>query len=193
MGDQDNGITVGIVTDLDDPEKIGRVQVRFPHLEDRRSYWARLVSVMAGRDRGAFFCPEVDDEVLVAMEHGDPRRAYVLGGVWSKPDPPPKGDGQTTDNNWRFFRSRCGHLLKLDDTSGAERIELIDKDGSRKVVIDSAAQKIVVSCDQGDVEVAAPAGTVKVTARDIQIQASNGLELQAGTTVTIQAPTVNIN
>jgi uncharacterized protein involved in type VI secretion and phage assembly len=193
MGEHDNGITVGIVTDLDDPEKIGRVQVRFPHLEDQRSYWARLVTLMAGPNRGAYFCPEVDDEVLVALEHGDPRRAYILGGLWSKPDPPPKGDGQTTQNNWRFVRSRSGHLLKFNDTSDAEAIEILDKDGARRVVIDSANQKITVACDRGDVEVTAPAGTVKVTARDIKVQASAGLDLEAGTTLNIQAPTVNIN
>jgi uncharacterized protein involved in type VI secretion and phage assembly len=193
MGEHDNGITVAIVTSLDDPEKIGRVQVRFPHLDDQRSYWARLVSLMAGPSRGAFFCPEVNDEVLVALEHGDPRRAYVLGGVWNKPDPPPPGDGQPAQNNWRFFRSRSGHVLKLNDTSGSETIEIIDKDGSRKLVIDSASQKIRLACDAGDIEVAAQAGTVTVTARDIHIHADAGLELKAGTTLTIQAPTVNIN
>jgi uncharacterized protein involved in type VI secretion and phage assembly len=193
MAEQGNGITVGVVTDLDDPERIGRVQVRFPHLDDQHSYWARLATLVAGPNRGAFFRPQVDDEVLVAFEHGDPRRAYILGGVWSKPDPPPKDDGQATKNNWWFFCSRSGQVIKLDDTAGAERIEIVDKDAARRVVVDSANQKVVISCDSGDVEVSAPAGTVRVTAGDIDVQASKGLKLQAGGTLTIKAPTVNIN
>jgi uncharacterized protein involved in type VI secretion and phage assembly len=149
------------VADLDDPEKLGRVRVRYPHLDNQLSDWARLVTLMAGPDRGVFFRPQQGDEVLVALEHNDPRRPYILGSMWSKVDTPPRDDGQPTQNNWRFFKSRSGHIIKLDDTQGKEKIEIIDKDGARKVVIDSAAQKIQVICDSGDVEVKAGAGSVK--------------------------------
>jgi uncharacterized protein involved in type VI secretion and phage assembly len=190
--DRENGIAIGLVSSLDDPESLGRVQVTYPHLDDTKSDWARLVTIMAGPDRGAFFRPEKGDEVVVALEHGDPRRPYVLGAVWSTADPPPKGEGKATDNNWRFFRSRSGHLLVLDDTSDAERIQVVDKDGSRKVVIDSANNKIQVVCDGGDVEVSA-GGTVKVQARDVQITASGTMRLEANGALTIKGSTVNIN
>jgi uncharacterized protein involved in type VI secretion and phage assembly len=192
-GEKENGIMVGIVTSLDDPERIGRVKVKYPHLEDQQSDWARLVTGMAGPDRGLFLRPEVEDEVLVVFEQGDPRRPYILGSLWSKPDKPPADDGQPTKNNWRFLKSRSGHIIKLDDTQGKEKIEIIDKDGARKIVVDSSAQKIQITCDTGDVEVSAKSGTVKVNAMTVDIEAQGNMTLQASGTMTIKGSIVNIN
>jgi uncharacterized protein involved in type VI secretion and phage assembly len=189
----ENGIVVGVVKSLDDPDGLGRVKLTFPHLEDQESDWARVAAPFAGKDRGAFFRPEVEDEVLVVFEHGNPRRPYVVGGLWSKVDTHPADDGNATQNNWRFIKSRSGHIIKLDDTKGAEKIELIDKDQSRKVVIDSANSKIQVVCDQGDIEVTANSGTVTVQAMTVTIKASGDMTLQATGTMTIAGATVNIN
>lgn len=187
------GIVIGLVTDLDDPERLGRVQVRFPYLGDRRSDWAKLVSPMAGPDRGMFFRPEVDDEVLVAFEHGDPRRSYILGSVWSKVDRPPSDDGQPVQNNWRFIRSRSGHIFKLDDTAGRERVEVIDKNGRCKVIVDSAADKIQVVADTGGIELSAPIGTITIDAAQVEINATASMTLKAGATLTLSGLTVSIN
>lgn len=183
----ENGIRIGIVSDLDDPERLGRVRVTYPTLDDQVSDWARLVSPMAGKERGFFFRPEVDDEVLVAFEEGDPRRPYILGALWSKPDQPPPDDGQASQNNWRFIRSRSGHIIKLDDTSGGEKIELIDKDGQRRVVIDSANQKIQVICEQGDIEVQAGSGSVTIEATTVTVKASGNMSLEAGGNLKLEA------
>lgn len=188
-----NGIVIGVVSDLNDPERLGRVRVTYPHLNDVQSDWASLATLMAGPDRGSRFVPEPDDEVLVAFEHGDPRRPYILGALWSQEDPPPVDDGNAADNNWRYFQSRSGHVFRFDDTAGAEKMELIDKDGQRKVIIDSANQKIQVICDQGDVEVSASAGSVKVEATTVEISATGNMTLEANGTVTIRGATVNIN
>ncbi len=190
---RDNGIIIGLVSDLNDPEGLGRVKVKFPTLNDEESDWARLAMPMAGSDRGTFFRPEVKDEVLVAFEHGDARRPYVVGSLWSKTDKPPKDDGNATQNNWRFIQSRSGHIIKLDDTQGQEKIEIIDKDGAHKIVIDSANKKIQVICDTGDVEVKAGAGTVKIEALTVEIKATANMTLEASGTMTIKGATVNIN
>lgn len=192
---QSNGIMVGTVCDLDDPEKLGRVRVALAHLgkTDNQSDWARVASPMAGADRGFYFLPEKGDEVLVVSEHGDPRRLYVVGALWSRPDKPPKNDGNTTDNNWRFIRSRSGHVIKLDDTRGAEKVEVIDKDENARVVIDSVAKKIQVKCDQGDVEVTTGRGAVKVQGTTVEIKATGDVTIQAGTTLTIKGTRVAIN
>ena len=192
-GQQVNGIVIGIVTDLNDPERLGRVRVKYPYLEDQVSDWARLVTQMAGADRGMFFRPEVEDEVLVAFELGDVRRPYILGSLWSATDTPPKDDGQPVENNWRFIKSRNGHLVKLDDTQGKEKIEIIGSDGQRQIVFDIAAQKIQVTCDTGDVEVSAAAGKVKVDALTVEVKASGNMTLEATGTMTIKGATVNIN
>jgi uncharacterized protein involved in type VI secretion and phage assembly len=188
-----NGIVIGVVKDLDDPENLGRVKVKYPHLGDAPSDWARLVSLMGGAKRGAFFRPEVEDEVLIAFEHGDPRRPYILGALWSKTDPPPADDGAKTKNNWRFITSRSGHVIKLDDTSGKEKVEIIDKDGAHKIVIDAANKKIQITCDSGDIEVSAPSGALKVQAQSVEVKASSTMSLEASGTLTIKGSTVNIN
>ncbi len=188
-----NGIVIGLVSDLNDPEGLGRVRVTFPHLNDQVSEWARLSSPMAGSGRGAFFRPEVQDEVLVAFEAGDTRRPHILGALWNQSDPIPDGTGSAAENNVRMIRSRSGHVIKLDDTKGAETIEIVDKDAARRIVIDSANKKITVACDSGDVEVDAGSGSVTVNAQTISLKASGTVSIEAGGTLTIKGATVNIN
>lgn len=190
---RENGILVGIVTDLDDPDTLGRVRVRFPYLGDQLSYWAKISSPMAGNNRGFFFRPEVEDEVLVAFEMGDPRRPYVLGALWSKVDPPPPDDGKPTENNWRFIRSRSGHILKFDDTQGSERIEIIDKDNKHKIVIDTSGDKIQILCDTGNIEIKAPSGKLQIEAMDVEVKATASMKLEATGDMTISGSVVNIN
>lgn len=193
-GSQNNGIVIGIVTDLEDPEKLGRVRVKFPHLSDQQSDWAYLVSPMAGPDRGLFLRPEVNDQVLVGFVLGDPKHPYILGSLWSNTDKPPADDGGGKDNNWRFIKSRSGHIIKLNDKKGSETIEIIDKDGERKVVIDSAKKKIQVTSDNGDIEVKASSGSVKIEASaSVEIKAQGEMKLEASGTMTIKGATVNIN
>ncbi len=193
LDERDNGVLVGEVASLEDPAGLGRVQVTFPYLDGKPSDWARLVASGAGPERGLFLRPEVGDEVLVVFELGDPRRPYVLGGVWSQRQKPPADDGKAKANNWRFLRSRSGHLVKLDDTEGAERIEIADKDGERQVVLDSANQKIEVTAASGDVVVKAGSGKVEIEASEIQLKASGNLDVEASGTLTLKGATVNIN
>ena len=103
-----SGVAVGIVTNNQDPQQLGRVKVRFPWLPgEDESFWAMIAVLMAGHERGTYFLPEVDDQVLVAFEHGDIRRPYVLGALWHRAAPPPEtnADGK---NNKRLIRSRSG-------------------------------------------------------------------------------------
>ncbi len=190
---RDNGLVVGVVVDLDDPGRLGRVMVEYPWLEGQVSGWARLVVPMAGPERGFHFRPEVGDEVMVAFERGEPRRPYVLGALWSKVDPPPADDGDHPANNWRFIVSRSGHVFKLDDTPGAERIEIIDKDGQRKVIVDSSGSKIQILCETGDIEVTATTGNVSVEGVQVDVKAKANMNLEATGVMTIKGSVVNIN
>jgi uncharacterized protein involved in type VI secretion and phage assembly len=177
------GVVIGVVSDLNDPEGLGRVMVTFPHLADEPSNWARLALPMAGPGRGTFFRPEQGDEVLVACEHGDIRQPYVIGGLWSKAEPVPDGTGPATENNIRVIVSRSGHRITLDDTQGSERIEVTDHTGNQSVVLDGSS--VTVQADAGQV-------TVKASG-DVTVSAGGNLNLTATGTVKITGAQVTIN
>ncbi len=211
---QINGVVSGIVTNSNDPEKLGRVKVKFPWLADEsETDWIRVASFMAGSGRGAFFLPDVEDEVLVAFEHGNIERPYIIGALWSKTDTPPEenADGK---NNIKLFKSRSGHTITIsddsegqtekieiksnaghqitmDDASGSEKLEIIDKTGSNKITIDSNSNAINI---ESSMEL-----TIKAT--NITIEASAQLDIKGnminvGTSesmTAIKGSMVNIN
>ncbi|MEO7715882.1 MAG: VgrG-related protein [Capsulimonas sp.] len=157
-------IVVGLVTDNVDPENLGRVKVKYPWLtEDHTSYWARQSAPMAGPGRGFYFLPEVDDEVLVAFEHGDIRRPYIIGALWNGKDKPIEGNSKAIAGgkvNRRTIMTRIGHTVLLDDTDGTGEMRLTtasghyitlnDKDQNitaqtkmgHKIILDDAGSKI---------------------------------------------------
>jgi uncharacterized protein involved in type VI secretion and phage assembly len=105
------GVVVGIVQSVDDPLKIGRVQLHFPWLsDDSQSQWARVATLMAGPDRGSWFMPETGDEALVAFEHGDVEHPFVLGFLWNGKDRPPQ-----TDTKIRLLHTVNGHEIEISD------------------------------------------------------------------------------
>jgi uncharacterized protein involved in type VI secretion and phage assembly len=186
-------LVAAVVDDLDDPEGLGRVRVKFPHLDEELSNWARLVSAGAGHDRGNFFRPERGDEVIVAFEHDDPRRPYVLGGVWSVPDPPP-ADKKAVDNDLRQIVTRSGHIVRFDDGQGAERIEIIASGGDQQLVLDTASKRIEVTAKQGDIVVEASAGDVTVkSSGNLKVSAGGDIEIKATGSLKLSGSTVDIN
>ena len=82
-------LVLGVVTNNNDPEELGRVRVRYPALGDEyESAWARVATPSAGNKRGLLMLPVVDEEVLVGFEHNDTRRPYVLGSLFNGKDKP---------------------------------------------------------------------------------------------------------
>lgn len=187
------GVVVGIVTNIDDPDGLGRVKVKFPWLkEDVESHWSRIMSLMAGNESGCVFRPEVEDEVLVLFEHGDTRYPYVIGALWNGQDAMPSERGSDSDNNIRLIKSRSGHIIKLDDTAGSEKIEIIDKKKKNTIVIDTSSNKILISADT-DIELKASNGKILLDATEIEIKSSGSATVEASGDMTIKGSTVNIN
>lgn len=181
------GVTVGVVTNNEDPDNLGRVRVRFPWFsEDDESEWARVASLMAGANRGAVFLPEVDDEVLVAFEQGDVRRPYVIGMLWNGVDQPPEEYENNGENNLRLIKTRSGHLIKFDDTDGGEKIEIVDKTGANSIVLDSAENTITITADK-DIVLAAPQGTISLSAKTLELASTEGAKVEAGGEMTLEA------
>ncbi|HYH04771.1 MAG TPA: phage baseplate assembly protein V [Bacillota bacterium] len=173
------GVMVGIVTNNQDPENLGRVKLKIPRLSgEDESNWARVATFMAGKERGAFYLPEVDDEVLIVFECGDIDRPYVIGSLWNGKDLPPvnNSDGE---NNLRVIKSRSGHLISLNDKEGDAKIEIIDQSGKNAILIETKNNKITIKSDQ-DIELAAPNGKVTINGKEIEIKSSAGMKLDAG-------------
>jgi phage protein D/phage baseplate assembly protein gpV len=145
-----DGVVVGVVTNINDPEKLGRVQVKYPWLpkykgSDLSSNWARQATLGAGTNRGVFFTPEIDDEVLVAFENGDINYPYIVGALWNGRDKPPEGKVVAVNKvNQRIVRSRSGHVIILDDTQGQEKITIQDKTGKNSIEIDSKMNSMMI-------------------------------------------------
>jgi uncharacterized protein involved in type VI secretion and phage assembly len=201
------GVVVGLVTNNQDPEGLGRVKVRFPWLSSTdESNWARIAVPMAGNGSGVYFLPEVNDEVLVTFEHGDARFPYVIGALWNGKDAPPAGNADGK-NNLRLIKSRSGHVIKLNDEDGKETIEIIDKTKKNSIVIDTSKNTIMISkntimiTSDKDITLSATRGTIKLNAKKIEMKSSTDLKLEAGSTMdvkaratlTIKGATVNIN
>ncbi len=194
------GVTIGIVTNNQDPDKLGRVKVKFPWLsEEEESGWARIVTPMAGNSRGLYLLPEVDDEVLVAFEHGVLEAPYVLGALWNGQDAPPE-QNDDGENNKRTLKSRSGHIVRLDDTDGSEKIEIVDRSGKQSIVISTADNSITIRSEQ-DLTIQSDRGTLKLSAdsieltaqRAIKIESSGNLDAEASGQMTIKGTTVDIN
>jgi len=102
-GERSNGIVIGKVTEVTDPEGLGRIQVNYPWLSGPERRWVSVASPMAGGDRGAFFMPEVDDEVILAFQNGHWDAPFVIGFTWNPQQRPPSADPRQ-----RMIRSRNG-------------------------------------------------------------------------------------
>jgi phage baseplate assembly protein V len=193
------GVAIGIVTNNQDPEGLGRVKVTLPWLaDDAETDWARVAVPMAGAGRGFWFLPEVDDEVLVAFEHGNPEVAYVVGALWNGKDEPPvtNSDGR---NDVRVIRSRSGHVIRLTDTAGDERIEIVDKSAGNSIVISTKDNQITIS-SKADVVISAGGklrltgnGVEIVSKADVNVQAKSALAVKSSGRLDIKGSQVNIN
>lgn len=172
------GLVEAIVTDNKDPEKMGRVKVKFPTLPDApESFWARLAMPMAGRERGWMTIPEIEDEVLVAFSHGDIQQAVVVGSLYNGVDTPPYKN-EDGENNLRMFKSRSGHKLTWDDTKGAERIELITHNEEIRILWD-AVEKTLSIYSGKDIIVEAKE-KISFKCKDFIVEASNNVSMKAG-------------
>lgn len=198
------GVVTAVVAGIDDPDAKGRVKVKFPWLEgEQESSWARVMTFMAGNDRGAVFRPEVNDEVLVMFEHGDVRFPYVIGALWNGKDKLPEEASSNADNHVRVIKSRsghkilfddnakekkekleiqskAGHIIALDDASGKEKIEIKSKSGHKMTMNDSPGQEKIEIIDK--------AGSNKITIDSVQ----NAVSIESAVQLKIKANLVDI-
>lgn len=182
------GLVVGEVTNINDPNRTGRVKVRYPGLSATdESAWARLLSVGGGKSRGTVFIPEVGDEVLVAFEAGDPRQPVVLGGLFGDKSSIPAWtvlDGKVSS---RGLTSRLGHVVTLSDgTTPPDQHVLLQLAGNQhtfKLAKDKVDLQVPagtpVNVVAGPTKIAFSAdGSINIEGLNITIKATNNLTLE---------------
>lgn len=180
LGGRWYGVYPALVSNIKDPDGQGRVKVTLPWSPDtdggRYEAWARLATLMGGNNRGSWFIPDVNDEVLIVFEGGDPRRPYVLGGLWNGSDPPPESMDGSGNNYKKVIRSRNGVKITLDDSDGRESLVLETPGG----------QKITMKDGPGAVEI------VDSNGNSVKLETS-GITVNASAKVTINASTAEIS
>lgn len=192
LGTRIYGVHPAVVVDVADPEGRGRVRIRLPWAPDAggASYeaWARLATMMAGSDRGTWFVPDIDDEVLVVFEGGDPQRPYVIGSLWNGQDGPP--ETMQDGNPIRSIHSRNGVILTFDDSDGGERLQL-ETPGGQVVTLSDGPGVVTVSDSNGNTITLDSAGVTVDCAAKVTVSAST-LEVSAGM-VTVNAGVSKFN
>lgn len=167
------------VVSVQDPESLSRVQVRlyaYDAVADQDApLWARVATPFAGADRGAFFIPDVGDEVLVIFLHGDPRFPVVVGGLWNGSAAPPEtlGGGGDRVDRWSFTGKAGTRVAIVEESSPT--IFLETPGGVKATLTDEAGGKI---------ELQAAGSTVKID--------SQGVSIQTGAKVKVDASQVNV-
>lgn len=183
------GLSVGVVTNLNDPDELGRVRVKLPTTSaDGESFWARVASPGAGDGRGLQSMPSVNDEVLVAFEHGDSRRAFVIGGLWSKKFKPPESafqdQGKVQKQLWRSVK---GHEVKLDD----------EGDGTLSLTLKGVKSQLTVTKSEttleGESKVSVKGSDIEVTASGKLTLKGANIEINGSSDVTIKGGMIKLN
>jgi len=189
---------IAVVTNNNDPDNLGRVKLKFPWFSaDLESHWARVAMPGAGKERGFFVLPEVDDEVLVAFLSGDMNYPVVIGGLYSSKSPPPLTSANAVESGKvvnRMMKTTAGHVIEVKETSSAKSITI--KDGQNKISVTmDATNKQMTSKSEGkyDVEsqqdITFESKSAKVTVKatgDIVIQSNANVNIKAAANVSIE-------
>jgi phage baseplate assembly protein gpV len=165
------------VLDNNDPDKMGRIKVKFPWIDSDETIWVRFLSLHAGKDRGWYCLPEIGDEVLIAYENGNPDLPIALGALYNKVDLPPSS-AVNADNNIKMFVTKGGNQICFKDDSGSEQIKISTKDGKNVIVMDMSGPKISIESKNGD---------ISIKAKNVSIECDQKFEVKTQTDIDLKA------
>lgn len=124
-----------IVTNVDDPKKIGRLRAKVPVVlgEDVETGWALPCALFGGgKDRGLLAMPEVGDTIWIEFAAGDISRPIWVGAFWGDPESSggqddlakeigaetPTSEDKPAGPGHTVLRTKAGHRIALDDEGG---------------------------------------------------------------------------
>ncbi len=188
LGGRWYGCYPALVSDIKDADGQGRVKVTLPWAPDtgggRYEAWARLATLMGGKNRGSWFVPDVNDEVLVVFEGGDTRRPYVVGGLWNGTDSPPESMDGSGNNYKKVLRSRNGVKVTLDDQDGQEKF-ICETPGGQKITLKDGPGAVEIVDSNGNSIKLESAGVTVTASAKVTVNASS-VAISAGM-VTVDA------
>jgi uncharacterized protein involved in type VI secretion and phage assembly len=179
--DRHYGVYPALVTDLVDPDRLGRVEVKFPWLGqagDALRAWATLLTPYADDDQGFVALPEVGTQVVVAFEAGELQRPYVVGSCWNGKEMMPVT--ATRQNDRRVIKSRAGSLFEFDDRSGAAKVTVSMQSGHH-LVLDDSAQSVELKHSNGCTITLDAAGNVNIKANAMVDVTASAMNVHAAT------------
>ena len=190
------GLQVGVVKKLDeDPEGEHKIQVSVPVLQaETEGVWARLAKFYASEGIGAFFVPEIGDEVVLGYFNNDPCHPVILGSLYSSKRKPPYS--LTADNFTKAIVTKSELKIEFDDE---KKVTTIETPGGNKIVI-SDDDKSILLADQNNNTVKLGSDgialdspkDIKITAKGkVSVDATGDLELNAKADVKIAGMNVN--
>jgi hypothetical protein len=181
------GVVPARVVNHNDPRGMGRLQIQYDWMQTASTAWARMTTPHAGGGRGFMFMPEQGDEVLVAFEHGDPERPYIVGALWNGVDSAPRQgfwEDEGTEavgskavpvpldigrNDIKRIMTRSGHHIQLVDVAGKESIAISTPGGQKIQLIDTCAEtggrRMLCLTSPGDIFLNAPSGRVHIRSK----------------------------
>lgn len=169
------GVYSALVIDIEDPFAMGRVRVKMAAAPeeggDTLYAWARLATLAAGRDSGTWFLPDINDEVLVAFDGGDPSRPFVIGALWNGEDNPPVS-AMGDSNDIKMLRTRSGIEIMFGDDDGDERLSLSTPAG-QKIVLKDQTSSISIMDANGNAITMSGGGLVIHSQSELRIEGSS--------------------
>jgi len=171
-----NGLQIGIVTSLEgDPDNAHRIQVRLPMIDDQgNGIWMRVACQDAGNNRGSFWRPELQDEVVVGFLNDDPREAVILGMLNSQAKPAALPD--TDDNHKKGWITRSDMRMIFDDD---KKSLTVTTPGGKKMVMDEDGDKIHFEDEHGNKITMNADGITLESAKNMTLKAQNDLNIEA--------------
>jgi hypothetical protein len=185
------GVTVGRVINVADPMFLSRVQVQLPFLDSLDlSPWARVAVPMAGPTHGAYFIPNVGDEVLVAFEHGDVSAPYIIGSLWNVQNLPPLPSPLA---QIRTLRTLVGNQIVFSEAPPTVTIQSGPTPPATIPAPPTPAGPPTIIMSPTGVQIIFGMSVINMTPDGITITGTPNLNLTATASINITAPNVSIN
>lgn len=177
-----SGLQVGVVTKLnEDPEGENRVQVSVPVTQATQdTVWARLATFHGSSSFGAFFIPEIGDEVVLGYLNDDPSHPVILGSLYSSKHAPPYT--LTAENNIKAIVTRCKAKIEFDDD---KKIITIQTPANNKVVLSDDGKSILMQDQNNNKVELSASGIVLDSPKDIKMTAKGGITIDAVNAISI--------